>query len=238
MAKHFVLTPEQKNKQEIESWLAAKRATPAKEAVMFNMDLLRHIGSFIPNPIKNAVPLLREAIQNETDYSSDVPKLNNLKFTDLLSHISNRLNHVASAKALGMYAGVREIDLHIYDKFRIGDAEEYNEPPEDSFEDLYRVLRALDIEDLFDFSRYMTYDYARTAELFPNYRYDRLEEELDYLNEHREDDGQQPLQPDEVEFLIPIVNIKIPEEEELKKYRDASDRIEALLKHKDIARLK
>jgi hypothetical protein len=50
MAKHFVLTPEQKNKQEIESWLAAKRATPAKEAVMFNMDLLRKITKMAGGP--------------------------------------------------------------------------------------------------------------------------------------------------------------------------------------------
>lgn len=50
MSKHFVLTPEQKNKQEIESWLAAKRATPAEEAVMFNMDLLRKITKMAGGP--------------------------------------------------------------------------------------------------------------------------------------------------------------------------------------------
>ena len=50
MSKHFVLTPEQKNKQEIEAWLAAKRATPAKEAVMFNMDLLRKITKMAGGP--------------------------------------------------------------------------------------------------------------------------------------------------------------------------------------------
>jgi len=50
MAKQFVLTPEQKNKQEIESWLAAKRAIPAKEAVMFNMDLLRKITKMAGGP--------------------------------------------------------------------------------------------------------------------------------------------------------------------------------------------
>ena len=241
MSKSFVVTPEQQNKQAIESWLAAKRATPAKEAVMFNMDLLRHIGSFIPNPIKNAVPILREAIRNETSYASDEPKLNDLKFTDLLSRISNRLNHVASAKAVGGYAGVREIDLHIYDSIRCGDAGEYNEPPEDAFEDLYGVLRALEIQDLFNFSYYMTISYRRTARLLSNTsRYDDVEERFDMYNEYREDEGQQPLQPHEVEFLIPTVNLNIPKEEEkeLKKYYDASDKIEALLRHKDIARLK
>jgi len=231
MSKSFVVTPEQQNKQAIESWLAAKRATPAKEAVMFNMDLLRHIGSFIPNPIKNAVPATRRAIEYEKSYASNIPKLNNLKFTDLLSYISHRLSHANSYD---------DSNLHIYDNFNIGDSDGWNEAPDNAFEELYDVLKALEIQDLFDFNHYKTKDYAETAELFSNnWRYDRVAEEFDRLNEYREEEGQAPLQPIDVEFLIPEVLIGKPyKEEQVKRFLDASDKIQALLKHKDIARLK
>jgi hypothetical protein len=228
MAKSFVVTPEQQNKQAIESWLAAKRATPAKEAVMFNMDLLRHIGSFIPNPIKNAVPELRRAINYEITYASNIPEINNLKFTDLLRYISHRLSHANSYD---------DSNLHIYDTFQCGDSEEYNEPPEDAFEDLYGVLKALEIQDLFDFSHYKIKSYADTAELFSNnWDYDRVAVEFDRYNEYREEEGQAPLQPIDVEFLIPTVLIGKPyKEQQVKRYLDASDKIDALLKHKGIA---
>jgi hypothetical protein len=202
MSKSFVVTPEQQNKQAIESWLAAKRATPAKEAVMFNMDLLRHVGKFIPTPLKDAVAFAKERQDNST-YEYFEPGMTESKRIDFYQTI---LQIIVSLKEkqekIPIYSGFTVVPMISY----------YDEINQDVFDDLYEFLDKLKISQLFDFNSWYYMELDEVEQIFSSVD-EEVEHALEYFNEEGDDDDE-ILTAEDLHAGVPMIRIEDITDEE------------------------
>ena len=125
------------------------------------------------------------AMNNETTYLSKDAKLNKKPFILYLQYIYNSLKSIGEhQERLESYPGDSE-NLKLYDyNIRLQDRyDSYFQPPEDAFEDLYNILKALQIDNFFDFNYFYKLSYKEAVAIFGK---DHIDETVNYYNDEEE----------------------------------------------------
>jgi hypothetical protein len=155
-------------REQMEAGIRYNQSIPPNERVMFNADLLRHITTMIPTPLKEAVAFAKK--HQETNY---IYWKRGLEEGQSIS-LNEAIQYLITALEKGEEA-------HIYDNFDVG--KDFHDEVE-SFDDLYKFLRKLKVENVFEFGQYYYKSIAASKQIFGEERVDYyVERALDFYNE-------------------------------------------------------
>jgi tetratricopeptide (TPR) repeat protein len=181
-------------REQMEAGIRYNQSIPPNERVMFNADLLRHITTMIPTPLKEAVAFAKK--------NQDTPYIywkKGLKEGQSIS-LNEAIQYLITALEKGEEA-------HIYDNFEVVKDAYGNEV--DSFDDLYKFLRKLKIDGVFEFGQYYVKSIASAKVIFDEgIVNENVERALDYYNDGLEEDEEE-VDEDDLECMVPIIS---PEE--------------------------
>jgi hypothetical protein len=167
--------------------------------------------------------LRAQARNNQVNYVSTDAKLNEKPFDTYLKYVSDKLTSIGNKLNKSETFDKDYEILKIYDNnIRLQDREDiYYEAPDDTFDDLYKIFKALDILNLFNFDFFWVYSYKEAVAIYGK---GHIDGEIDYYNDEEERVNKKTLV-----VLSNQVRIQISSDDGGKKYLDAAKKINYIL---------